>query len=68
VAVKFLYRHLAAEESTRRRFMHEARLAARLHHPNAVAVFDIGEHDGSPFIVMEHVTGRRSRIVSARDR
>lgn len=34
-----------------------ARAAARLSHPNVVAVFDTGHHDGEPFIVMEHLPG-----------
>jgi tetratricopeptide (TPR) repeat protein/tRNA A-37 threonylcarbamoyl transferase component Bud32 len=37
----------------------EARLAAQLEHPNVVAVYDAGEHDGVPFIAMEYVRGRR---------
>jgi serine/threonine-protein kinase len=57
VAVKLLHAHLADEPDTRARFEQEARLAARLHHPNAVTVFDSGEHEGTPFIVMEHVAG-----------
>jgi serine/threonine-protein kinase len=41
--------------------LHEARLAAALSHPNAVAVFDVGEHDGLPFLAMEFVAGRLLR-------
>jgi serine/threonine protein kinase len=48
---------LAGETDVRARFVREARLAARLSHPNLVAVFDTGEEDGLPFIVMEHVAG-----------
>ena len=39
------------------RFSREARLAARLDHPNVVQVFDVGEEDDRPYIVMEHVDG-----------
>lgn len=58
VAVKLLHPDLAADPSARGRFEEEARAAARLVHPNVVAVFDTGEHDGTPFIVMESLPGR----------
>jgi eukaryotic-like serine/threonine-protein kinase len=57
VAVKLLAAHLAGEEGLRERFVREARMAARLSHPNIVQVFDAGEEDGRPFIVMECVRG-----------
>jgi eukaryotic-like serine/threonine-protein kinase len=56
VAVKLLGRH--QQPDARARLLREARAAARLHHPNVVAVYDTGEHDGQPFIVMELVRGR----------
>lgn len=56
VAVKALNRpNLGA--SGRALLLHEARAAARLSHPNIVMVFDVGEQDGMPFIVMEYVSG-----------
>src|ERR1700722_18658090 len=58
VAVKILRPDLAAQPRARRRFETEARAAARLSHPNAVMVFDSGEDDGVPFIVMERLPGR----------
>ena len=58
VAVKLLAESLAGDTAFRRRFLREARLAARLSHPNVVAVFDAGEADGGrPYIVMEYVEG-----------
>ncbi|MFL5925115.1 MAG: protein kinase domain-containing protein [Gaiellaceae bacterium] len=58
VAVKLLAEALAGDAAFRRRFLREARLAARLSHPNVVAVYDAGEaEDGRPFIVMEYVDG-----------
>ena len=57
VAVKLLGENLAGDEELRKRFLREARLAARLSHPNVVNVFDAGEHDGRPYIVMELVDG-----------
>ncbi len=58
VAVKLLDDGLAADPSFRARFAREARFAAGLSHPNVVTVFDVGEDDGRPFIVMELVLGR----------
>ena len=58
VAVKLLAENVAEDRTARRRFEREARLAAKLDHPNVVRVFDVGEdEDGRPFIVMEHVDG-----------
>ena len=57
VAIKTLLPALAEEPDVRRRFEGEARAAARLAHPNAVAVFDVGEEHGVPFLVMEQVVG-----------
>ena len=57
VAVKVLADHVAGDESFRARFLREARLAARLSHPNVVQVYDAGEEDGVPFIVMEYIPG-----------
>ena len=57
VAVKTLLPDLAERPGIRERFEGEARAAARLAHPNAVAVFDVGEEEGVAFIVMEQVIG-----------
>jgi eukaryotic-like serine/threonine-protein kinase len=57
VAVKLLDAAPAADEGLRQRFVREARLAASLSHPNVVAVFDTGEEEGRPYIVMEYVEG-----------
>jgi serine/threonine protein kinase len=43
------------------RILREARMAAALEHPNVVAVYDFGEEEGAPFIVMEHLQGRSLR-------
>jgi tRNA A-37 threonylcarbamoyl transferase component Bud32 len=42
----------------RERFFREARAAGRLAHPGIVTVFDVSEHEGMPFLVMEYVAGR----------
>jgi eukaryotic-like serine/threonine-protein kinase len=57
VAVKRLFASLAADEVFQERFFREARMAAALSHPNLVAVYDVGEDDGLPYIVMEYVEG-----------
>lgn len=58
VAVKLLSAQMASEPAVRARFETEARSAACLNHPNVVSVFDTGEHDGVPFLVMELLPGR----------
>jgi serine/threonine-protein kinase len=69
VALKWLAENLARNEDLRRRFVREARLAARLSHPNVVRVFDVGEDDGRPFIAMEYVEGETlAELVARRGR
>jgi serine/threonine protein kinase len=58
VAVKLLHPALWAVPDIRRRFEDEARSAARLSHQNIVVVFDFGEHEGNPFIVLERLPGQ----------
>ena len=73
VALKRLADNLSRDDDLRRRFLREARLAARLNHPNVVRVFDVGVDDGLPFIAMEYVEGetlaehvaRRGRLSAA---
>jgi TolB-like protein/Tfp pilus assembly protein PilF/predicted Ser/Thr protein kinase len=58
VALKFLPSALCRDTDFRTRFTREARAAAGLSHPNVVTVHEVGEHEGRPYIVMEHVDGR----------
>jgi serine/threonine-protein kinase len=67
VAVKVLADSLAGDAELRERFVREGRLAARLAHPNVVAVLDAGEVDGLPFIVMEYVDGETLADVVRRE-
>ena len=66
VAVKRLFASLAGDEVFEERFVREARLAAALSHPNLVAVYDVGEEDGLPYIVMEYVEGETLAELMAR--
>ncbi|HJS70536.1 MAG TPA: serine/threonine-protein kinase, partial [Gaiellaceae bacterium] len=58
VAVKLLAERLSADPDLRVRFRREALTAARLSgEPHVVTIFDVGEHEGRPFTVMEHLPG-----------
>jgi Tol biopolymer transport system component len=67
VAIKTLPGAFSADAERLRRFEQEARAAAALNHPNILAVFDIGTHDGAPYIVSELLDGEtlRDRLRSA---
>ncbi len=58
VVVKRLRTTLADDESFLNMFLDEARLAARLNHPNVVHTYEVGEQDGSYFIAMEYLEGQ----------
>lgn len=61
VAAKILLPEHVANAAVKRLFRVEALAAARLTHSNIVAVFDTGEHQGAPFIVMEYLAGGNLR-------
>ena len=56
VAIKTILR--ASDPSMRERFIREARAAAAVSHPNICQLFDIGEHNGEPFLCMELLDGK----------
>lgn len=67
VALKMIKLGQLAEETEVARFLVEARAAAHLKHPNIVAVYDVGEHAGSPFFSMEYVEGQSlHKLISER--
>src|SRR5271169_2730164 len=66
VAVKVLPVSFAADPDRLRRFEQEARAIAALSHPNILGVHDIGQHDGTPFMVSELLEGESLRIILAR--
>jgi eukaryotic-like serine/threonine-protein kinase len=61
LAIKLLHVDGDAPEQGRRRLLREAQALARLHHPNVVAVHDVGLHDGAIFVAMEFVAGTSMR-------
>ncbi|MCX6138537.1 MAG: protein kinase [Ignavibacteriales bacterium] len=58
VAIKFLPTHLSSASENKARFLQEAKATAALNHPNILSIFEIDEHDGSTFIVLEYIDGQ----------
>ncbi len=61
VVVKLLTEDACRDVEAKARFLQEARLAGNIQHENIVSVFDFGEHEGRPFIVMEYLKGKDLR-------
>lgn len=58
VAIKVLRKDVAADPVAAKRLVREARAAASLHHPNIITMHDVGERDGTVYVVMEVLTGQ----------
>jgi eukaryotic-like serine/threonine-protein kinase len=66
VAIKKIHPHLVEDESFVQMFLDEARVAARISHPNVATVFDLGKHDDTYWIAMEYLHGEPLREVMRR--
>ncbi len=67
VALKFLPPHLIQVEETKKRFIHEAKSASALTHPNIATIYEIDEADGQMFIAMEYIEGQSLRQLIPHD-
>jgi serine/threonine-protein kinase len=57
VALKVLHPHALRDEAARSHFLREGRSIAALSHPNIAGVYEVGEHNGMPYLAMEYVDG-----------
>ncbi len=67
VAIKLMLVDFKADPAARERFHREARAVARLQHRNVVTIHELGESEGTPYIVMEFLTGRDLEALLKRD-
>ena len=65
VAIKVLPASFSQDADRLRRFEQEAKAAGVLNHPNITAVYDIGQHDGAPYVVQELLEGETLRATLA---
>jgi len=58
VVIKIVHPQRATEKEIRERILEEARIASAIQHPNVSAIYEVGEYEQRPFIVMQYVPGR----------
>ncbi|MEZ4447185.1 MAG: serine/threonine-protein kinase [Polyangiaceae bacterium] len=63
VALKLIHREALGSAQAVEGFLFEARTTARFNHPHIVTVYAVGEHDGSPYVALEHVPGETLKEV-----
>ncbi|HPH94443.1 MAG TPA: serine/threonine-protein kinase [Anaerolineaceae bacterium] len=63
VAIKVLHPAFTEDPNFQARFQREARLVARLEHPNIVPIYDFAEHEGRPYLVMKFIEGQTLKAV-----
>jgi len=68
VAIKVLHDSLLSRPDILRRFYAEARAAANLRHPNIITIYDFGEYEDRPFIVMEFIEGQTLKTIIEAER
>ena len=66
VAIKRLHPHLAGETDATAMLVDEARLAARIRHPNVVSILDVVTEGPEVFLVLEYVSGETLAVVTSR--
>ena len=66
-ALKFLNKEFLAQSAVVERFTREAKAACKIRSEHVARVYDVGLHEGAPFLVMEHLTGRDLAAVVAQD-
>ena len=57
VAIKVLPEHVASDPDLKQRFEREAKTISSLNHPHICTLYDVGEHEGTSFLVMEYLEG-----------
>lgn len=63
IAIKVLFQAVESENTGYKRFKREAQSASALNHPNIVKIYDYGEREGRPYIVMDYIEGRNLKEV-----
>jgi serine/threonine protein kinase len=66
VALKVMNKKIASTPNSRDRFLQEARAMAAVHHDNVVVIFEVGTHEGTPFMAMEMLRGETLEAVNHR--